>query len=67
MRTRRWYTLVWIILALISSGLSTAAPLPLLWPLEGLGGRVGWRYERGFTSWPGPYWRGPAPVCAIST
>lgn len=28
------------------------------------GGKIGWRFDRQFTSWPGQYWRGPdSPPC----
>lgn len=59
MRTRRWCGMLWVSLGLLTCGLAVAAPLPALWPLDGVSGRLGWRYERGFTTWPGPYWRGP--------
>ncbi|MEI6499686.1 MAG: hypothetical protein WCP21_01525 [Armatimonadota bacterium] len=59
MSMRRWHGILWVALTLAIAGAAVSAPLSVLWPLEGLSGRIGWRYERGFTSWPGPYWRGP--------
>jgi hypothetical protein len=52
------------------AGVSGAAPLPLLFPLQFGGpvaaGKVGWRYDKDFVSWPGEYWRGAdcPPVAA---
>lgn len=51
--------------ALVCASAAFAAPLPVLWPLDLAEGKIGWRFDRDFISWPGEYWRGPGgPPCA---
>lgn len=67
---RRFQVLPWLIallgcMAAAHADTLPGAPWTWLSPLDLACGRVGWRYEQGYTTWPGQYWRGPnRPPCA---
>lgn len=67
---RNLRSLTGLCLLLAFAGVGTAATLPLPFPLQFGGpcaaGKIGWRYDQEFVSWPGEYWRGPdcPPIAA---
>ena len=55
---------LWLAVTLACASAALAAPLSGLWPLELMAGKIGWRFDRQFVTWPGEYWRGPdSPPC----